>query len=157
MKKTQIPVLDTIPEYRSWIEVAKTYNKCQRLLSERLARCGLSIPRYEVLLAVARDEGLSQRSLSERLLSAKSNVTALLQRLEELELVRRETDKGDARGQCVFLTRRGRSLVREAAKAQASVVTLMMEGFSIEEARTMGRAMKRVGVNLDAALAEDPS
>lgn len=155
MKNTALSVLDAIPEYRSWLEVGKTFNKCQRLLTERLAPFGLSIPRYEVLLAVARDEGLSQRSLGERLLSAKSNVTALLQRLEELGLVRREIDPSDARGHRVFLTRRGRVLVGEAAKAQASVVRLMMDGFSVRQARSMGLAMKRVGANLDAALDQE--
>ncbi|MEM8610273.1 MAG: MarR family transcriptional regulator [Myxococcota bacterium] len=157
MKKRTIPVLDTIPEYASWVEVAKTYDKCQRLLSERLAPFGLSIARYEVLLAVARDEGLSQRGLGERLLSAKSNVTALCQRLEQAGLIHREVDPDDARGHCVFLTRRGKGLVRQAAAAQASVVRLMMEGFRAEEARTMGRVMKRVGQNLDVALAEGTS
>ena len=156
MKKATIPVLDTIPEYRSWLEVAKTYNKCQRLLAERLTPFALSIPRYEVLLAVARDEGMSQRSLGERLLSAKSNVTALLQRLEERGLIRREIDRNDARGHRVFLTRRGKSLVLEAAGAQASVVRVMMDGFSAREARSIGLAMQRVGANLDAALDSEP-
>ncbi|MEM7436653.1 MAG: MarR family transcriptional regulator [Myxococcota bacterium] len=154
MKKTNIAVLDNIPEYGSWIEVVKTYNKCQRLLTSRLDALGLSVPRYEVLLAVAREEGLLQRSLARRLFSAKSNVTTLLQRLEEMGLVRREPDPNDARGQRVYLTDEGRQLARRGAKAQASVVLLMMEGISAREIAEFDRINRKAGANLDDALEE---
>ncbi|MEM7134977.1 MAG: MarR family transcriptional regulator [Myxococcota bacterium] len=152
MRRTKIAVLDNIPEYDSWLEVAKTYNKCQRLLTSRLDALGLSVPRYEVLLAVAREEGLMQRSLARRLLSAKSNVTTLLQRLEEMRLVRREPDPNDARGQRVYLTDEGRRLMRQGAKAQASVVLLMMEGLDAREIAGFDRVNRKVGANLDEAL-----
>ncbi len=152
MTKTTIRTLDEIPEYASWVEVAKTYSKCQRLLTARLGELGLSIARYETLLAIARDEGLSQRNLGDRLLAAKSNVTGLLQRLEAAELVRRETDEHDARGHRVFLTVAGRRLLGEGVRAQASVVQLMMEDIKQSEARTIGRLMRKVGESLDAAL-----
>ena len=152
MTKTTIRTLDEIPEYASWVEVAKTYSKCQRLLTARLGELGLSIARYETLLAIARDEGLSQRNLGDRLLAAKSNVTGLLQRLEAAELIRRETDEHDARGHRVFLTAAGRRLLGEGVRAQASVVQLMMEDIKQSEARTIGRLMRKVGQSLDAAL-----
>lgn len=152
MTKTRIRTLDEIPEYASWVEVAKTYSKCQRLLTARLGELGLSIARYETLLAIARDEGLSQRNLGDRLLAAKSNVTGLLQRLETAGLIRRETDEQDARGLRVFLTAAGRRLLGEGVRAQASVVQLMMENIKQSEARTIGRLMRKVGESLDAAL-----
>ena len=158
MTKTPIPALDEIPEYASWVEVAKTYSKCQRLLSDRLGDLGLSIARYEMLLAIARDEGLSQRQLGERLLAAKSNVTGLLQRLEVAGLIRREADEHDARGQRVFLTTSGKSLLRKGVRVQASVVHIMMEDIKRDEARTIGRLMRTVGNSLDEALsANEPA
>ncbi|MGB5285952.1 MAG: MarR family transcriptional regulator [Polyangiales bacterium] len=152
MSRTPIPTLDQIPEYASWVEVAKTYSKCQRLLTARLGTLGLSVARYETLLAIARDEGLSQRDLGERLLSAKSNVTGLLQRLEAAGAIRRETDEQDARGHRVFLTSIGRKLLRKGVGAQASVVQLMMKDIKRGEAQTIGRLMRTVGASLDAAL-----
>ena len=153
MERKPIPELDDIPEYASWLEVVKTYTKCQRLLTARLAALDLSIARYEVLLAVARDEGLSQRQLADRLLVAKSNVTALLQRLEALELIAREPDPDDARGHRVYLTPKGRSLLKKGVREQAAVVRLMMEGLNESDTRAFGRVMRRVGASLDEALA----
>jgi DNA-binding MarR family transcriptional regulator len=152
--KKRITELDDVPEYASWVEVVKTYMKCQRLLTARLAPLDLSIARYEVLLAIARDEGLSQRRLAERLLVAKSNVTALLQRLEGLGLIRRESDPDDARGYCVYLTRNGRAVLKKGVREQAEVVKLMMEGLGAQDARVFGRVMRSVGASLDEALAD---
>ena len=154
VEKTRIPELDDIPEYTSWLEVVKTYTKCQRLLSARLAPLDLSIARYEVLLAISRDEGLSQRSLADRLLVAKSNITALLQRLEALDLIRRESDPEDARGHRVFLTSKGRGVLKKGVREQAGVVKLMMRGIKPAEARAFGAVTRRVGDSLDEALAE---
>ncbi len=152
MVKKRISELDDIPEYASWLEVVKTYMKCQRLLTARLALLDLSIARYEVLLAIARDEGLSQMRLADRLLVAKSNVTALLQRLEALGLIRRESDPDDARGYRVYLTRKGRAVLKKGVREQAEVVKIMMEGLSAQDARVFGRVMRGVGGRLDEAL-----
>ena len=154
VSKKRIPELDDIPEYGSWLEVVKTYTKCQRLFSARLAPLDLGIARYEVLLATARDEGLSQRRLADRLLVAKSNITALLQRLEALDLIRRESDPEDARGYRVYLTPKGRSVLKKGVRAQAGVVKLMMQGIKPAEARAFGGVTRRVGDSLDEALAE---
>ena len=152
LMKTPIPTLDEIPEYASWVEVAKTYSKCQRLLSAGLGELGLNVARYEMLLAIARDEGLSQRDLGRRLLAAKSNVTGLLQRLEGAGLIRRETDPRDARGHRVFLSASGKALLRQGVQVQADVVHVMMQDIKRSEAQTIGRLMRKVGESLDEAL-----
>ena len=157
MASEETTSLDQIPGYASWLEVVKTYTKCQRLLSTRLGALDLSIARYEVLLAISREEGLSPKRLADRLLVAKSNITVLLQRLEDLGLTRRKPDPQDARGHRVFLTRSGRSLVRRGAEVQAGVVELMMGGLSEEEVARYGRVTRMVGKRLDAALAEEVS
>ncbi len=151
-KKTPIHELEEIPGYSSWLEVVKTYTKCQRLLTNRLGALDLSIARYEVLLAIMREEGLSQKRLAERLLVAKSNITVLLQRLEERGLVERHADPDDARGHCVTLTKAGRSLVRKGSRAQGEVVHLMMDGVSPADARSFERITRTVGARLDAAI-----
>ena len=66
MPQKRIRVLDSLPEYPAWVEVAKTYAKCHRLLGMELEALGLSVAKHEVLLAIAREEGLSQQQLSRR-------------------------------------------------------------------------------------------
>ena len=74
--------LDELPGYPAWLAVVRAYARCQRLMSHELEALGLSVAQHEVLLTIARDEGLSQNDVAARLLVTKSNVTALLTRLE---------------------------------------------------------------------------
>jgi DNA-binding MarR family transcriptional regulator len=107
------------------------------------------------LLAVGRDEGLLQQTLAGRLLTGKSNVTALLQRLESRGLVRREQDAEDARGRHVFLTDEGRAHMAASTRLQAEVVELMTGGLSPTQIANLGDIMRTVGARLAQALGPD--
>ena len=143
--------LDSLSEYPDWLEVAKTYARCHRTLTERLAPLDLSVAQHEVLLAVARDEGLSQQILARRLLVVKSNVSAMLRRLESRGLVRRESDQADARGRRVFLTTGGRRLLRKSVAVHADVVRTMTSDLSDAQVSELGRIMRTVGSSLERA------
>ena len=156
MRGQKIPELDDLPQYPSWVEVVKTYSKCHRLFSIRLSDLDLSVAQHELLLAVARSEGLSQQTLAGRLLTGKSNVTALLQRLEIRGLVRRESDARDARGRRVFLTPAGRGLMERAVCIHAEVVELMTDGLDDAQVEALGEIMRTVGARIDEALAPPP-
>lgn len=155
MTPARIPELDDLPQYPSWLAVVKTYARCHRLLSVRLAGLDLSVAQHELLLAVGRDEGLLQQTLAGRLLTGKSNVTALLQRLESRGLVRREQGAQDARGRHVFLTDEGRERLAASTRVQAEVVELMTGGLSTNEIATLGDIMRTVGARLAQALGPD--
>lgn len=155
MTRRSIPELDELASYPAWLEVVKTYAKCQRLLARELEDLGLSIAKHEVLLVVLRDEGVSQRALAERLLVTKSNVTALVQKLEAAGWLRREVDPVDARGRRLYVTPAGKALARRAAKRQAKVVRIMTGDLSQREVDALHRVMRAVGGKLDAALEAD--
>ncbi len=158
MTFAHIPELDDLPQYPSWLTVVKTYALCHRLLSVRLAALDLSVAQHELLLAVGRDEGLGQQTLAGRLLTGKSNVTALLKRLESRGLVRREQDEEDARGRHVYLTDEGRDRLAASTRVQAEVVELMTGGLTPAQVATLGEIMRTVGARLAEALGpeEDP-
>lgn len=149
-----IPRLDELPHYGSWLLVGKTNVKCQHLLAARLAPLDLSVAKYEVLHAIYRDEGLSQQRLARRLLVAKSNVTGLSQRLERDALIRRQRDPEDGRGHCVFLTDRGRERVEQAIEVQAQVIELMTGELTRRDALALDRIMQHVDDRLTVALNE---
>jgi MarR family 2-MHQ and catechol resistance regulon transcriptional repressor len=58
-------------------------------------------------------DGLSQNELSRRLIMHRSNVTGLVDRLEERGLLRRENCPEDRRAYRVVLTKSGQTLLRE--------------------------------------------
>lgn len=152
MTKGKVPAVDDLVHYPAWLEVVKAYEKCHRLMSVRLAEVGLSVAQHEVLLALGREGGLTQVELAARLLSAKSNVTALLKKLEASELVVRRGDPKDRRSYRVFLTPSGRRRLRKSSAIHANIVDLMTEGFSLQAAETVRGAMRDANRKLTAAL-----
>ena len=148
----EIPELDGLTHYKSWLLVGRVHVKCQHLLTERLSELGLSVAKYEVLHAIYRDEGLSQQLLARRLLVAKSNVAVLSQRLEADGLIRRERDPQDGRGYSVLLTEAGLETVEKAVKVHADVVELMAKDLTSRQAATLDHLMSRAEANLDIAL-----
>ncbi|MEL6615307.1 MAG: MarR family transcriptional regulator, partial [Bacteroidota bacterium] len=91
----QNPETLQIPGYRDWFEVIRTYAACERVLTDRCRDVGLTLAQHDVLAALSTDGPLRQNELASRLFVTKSNVTALLARMERDGLVRRAPDPDD--------------------------------------------------------------
>jgi DNA-binding MarR family transcriptional regulator len=81
---------------------------------EVLRVADLTFPQYNVLriLRGARPESLSCGTISERMLSRDSDLTRLLDRLDERGLVRRARDRNDRRVVTATITEAGLQLLR---------------------------------------------
>lgn len=143
-----IKELDSLPQYEAWIEVVKTYSRCQRLMNQQLAEIGLTLPKHDLLLAVRRMPGASQQVLAKHLLVTKSNVTGLLNRLEADDLIKRVPDPEDARGYCIQLTKPGAKLLDRAIELQADVIKQMGKGLTAADNQHVHRIMRQIGDNL---------
>jgi DNA-binding MarR family transcriptional regulator len=82
----------------------------------------LSPVEFTILMLVAHNQDATQKQLSQALAVSAPNVTALLDRMTERELLKRVRNETDRRSQHVRLTRQGASLVREVHE-----VSLTME------------------------------
>ncbi len=82
----------------------------------------LSPVEFTILMLVAHNRDASQKQLSQALAVSAPNVTALLDRMTERELLVRVRNETDRRSQHVRLTRKGIALVREVRE-----VSLTME------------------------------
>lgn len=142
--------------YASWLAVGAAFLKCQRVLSGWLKPLDLSIAQHEILVKIYRFEGLTQNELAAHLLVVKSNITAMIQRLEARDLVRRTTDPDDNRRRHLFLTAAGANLVRRSFAVQNRVIELMMARLEPEELETIDAVMAKVSDALDSADAEEP-
>lgn len=93
------------------LRTAETLWNSSRLF---FSRWDLSPSQFNVL-NILRDheDGLSQTDLSEALLTHRSNVTGLVDRLEERALVKRQSVPEDRRAYRVVLTDAGRKLLQE--------------------------------------------
>lgn len=96
---------------RTWTQLARTFLRFQRRLSQELAQHGLTLPQFDVLATLHYTEGLTQQELAEWLLVTKGNVCGVLDRLQKSGWVERRPDERDARANRLYLTPEGRSKI----------------------------------------------
>src|SRR3954469_11360742 len=84
-----------------------------RRFAERLAGLGLHPRHFGMLSHLAAAEGRSQQALSVALGIHRSAVVALVDDLERRSLAERRRAPADRRAYTLYLTRRGRELLRE--------------------------------------------
>ncbi|MEM7502201.1 MAG: MarR family transcriptional regulator [Pseudomonadota bacterium] len=141
--------------FDTWFEVGRANLMCHRVLNTLLADLGLSLAQHEVLATINGLDEPTQKTLSERLLVVKSNVSALLAKLEARGLVARRTDSSDSRNKRLRLTDAGKALLSESMERQNRVVSAMASGLSDDELERLSSIMQRASSAL-AALEQQP-
>jgi DNA-binding MarR family transcriptional regulator len=113
-------------------------------LDASLSRHGLSIAKFSVLKVLAKaNTPLALSGIAERLACVRSNVTQLVDSLEEEGLVRRVRDVGDRRSIRAALTDEGRRLYLLGVEEEAKVELELFQGFSLAEQEQLQGLLKR--------------
>jgi DNA-binding MarR family transcriptional regulator len=89
-------------------------------------------------------EDLNQNDLSNRLMIDKSNVTGLIDRMEDQDLVRRNTVPGDRRSYHITLTPQGRELVQQVQGPYIEKVHQAMSEFTADEQEELTRLTSKL-------------
>ncbi|MGB3543626.1 MarR family winged helix-turn-helix transcriptional regulator [Rubrivirga sp.] len=143
------------PGFADWLEVVKTYSACERVLTSRTSSIGLSLAQHDVLAALESSGALRSVDLAQRLFVTKSNVTALLGRMQRDGLVSITPDLEDGRAKRVSATKKGRGLVVRTLEAQQEVVAGMVAQLTTDERQALGDMMRRVRGHLETVAASD--
>jgi DNA-binding MarR family transcriptional regulator len=133
-----------VPGFDVWLSIARTYQLCERAISQRVAPLGISLAQHDVLANVMHTPGLTQQEIADRLLVARSNVSMLLSSMEKSGLLERTKDESDRRIRRIFLTPRGRKIAEASLTAQTEVVDTMISAIEQTEVVTIGAAMEKV-------------
>lgn len=136
--------------FDTWLTVGRTNLKVHRALNQALTEVDLSLAQHEILMAIWQKSGLTQKQLAESLLVVKSNVSALIKKLEARGLVQRKPDPSDTRHKRLSLTGAGRDVVGKSFALQNRIVDAMASVMSDEELRQTSDVMHRVGKAIDA-------
>lgn len=107
---------------RIWFRVIRLHRRAVNTVATELKALGLSIPQFDLLSTLTEREGLSQQELAERLYVTKGNVSGLLDRMVEADLVERRSIPGDRRSNALYLTKKGRDLAEKGIAAQRAYV-----------------------------------
>jgi MarR family 2-MHQ and catechol resistance regulon transcriptional repressor len=112
------------------------------------SRWDLSPSQFNVL-NLLRDEpaGLSQTDLSRRLIMHRSNLTGLVDRLEERGLVARRERAADRRAWEVVLTPGGRHLLERILPRYYRVAEEACNGLAPARARSLAVELRRLGAH----------
>ncbi len=122
-----------------------------REFSDRIAQHGVTLGLWPFLRALWDDDGLTQRELSEKVRMKGPTTVAALNKLEDKGLVRRESNKNDARKINVFLTSEGRKIYRLVMPDVEAVNKQMLNQLSVAEQKTFRDLIKRVRSNVTAS------
>ena len=114
-------------------------------IEARLASCGLSVPKLTALQRlVEAGDSLPMSQLADRLSCVKSNVTQLVDRLEEEGFVSREADPNDRRSRLAVITPAGRKAYAQGTRAREAAEAELFGKFSREEALQMAALLARL-------------
>jgi len=136
---------------RTIIELTKTYDLLEDVLSRHFARFGLSQPKFNALMQLrqAGDRGLSLSELGERMLVSKANITGLIDRLERDNLVVRETDPVDRRVCRARLTAKALLLMENILPIHTVFTREAMSGLSTEEKTRLVELLQKLQAGLN--------
>ena len=87
-----------------------------------------------------------QNEIGKKLLISKSNVVAVVDKLEARGLVRRERSLEDRRCIFVHLTEQGRAMIEEILPEHVAAITQEMSYLSADELVELGRLCRKLGL-----------
>jgi DNA-binding MarR family transcriptional regulator len=139
------------PHYEALLQLLRTSESIWNASRNFFARWDLSPSQFNVL-NVLRDhpEGIAQVELSRVLIMHRSNVTGLVDRLEQRKLVARRDSPADRRAYRVVLTAAGRKLLEEILPAYYAAAETVWKDFSVKNTGAFVDDLARLEKNVTA-------
>lgn len=130
-----------------WVRLLGVTRRTEAELREFLRlRHATTLPRFDVLAALyRRREGVTMSDLSRMLLVSNGNATAVVDRLEQDGLVRRQNSETDRRTVYASLTPEGVAAFEGLAAEHEAEVDRLFDGLTEGEIDTLTDILKRVG------------
>ena len=102
-----------------------------------------------ILVFTACNDGLSQTDIAKAFKLKAASVTEALKRMEKSGLIIREQDTSDLRRTCVYISDKGKELVKNGIDISYKMETCCFKGFTEEEKAAFICFLKRMCSNLD--------
>lgn len=132
---------------RVWLRLLKVTRTIEAEIRERFRReFSSTLPRFDVLAALDRaPEGLKMSQLSSVLKVSNGNVTGIIDRQVNDNLVVRMPVGGDKRAMMVKLTEQGQAHFSEMAAAHAQWLDELMSDIDAEDAAQLIELLDHIG------------
>ena len=143
------------PHFPALLQLLRTSETLWNSSRIFFAQWDLSPSQFNILnLLITQPDGLSQNELSRSLLTHRSNVTGLVDRLEARKLIVRKDTPGDRRAYRVVLTPAGRRLVEKILPHFHEIAEQIWGEFPATEADRLANALSQLAANAEALAAK---
>lgn len=116
-----------------------------------LAPLGLTAAQALVLIVLAEDPDATAAAMCRSLSHDAGAMTRLVDKLEQMGVVRRVREARDRRSARLELTKEGAALHGQVRRVQVAVLNKMLNGFTRSEARTLETLLERILRNANGA------
>lgn len=127
-----------------WIRFLRFYLLSSKRLQDDLLKIGLTPPQLYVLATIGYTGGLPFNEIGAKMMVTVSNLTGIVDRLEEKGLVVRERDSRDRRVVRVILTEKGTRLYRSAIPALEKSVSQFFSLLDRSEQKTLAFLLRKL-------------
>ncbi|MEE1131798.1 MAG: MarR family transcriptional regulator [Caryophanon sp.] len=127
-----------------WFRLSRVYMNSLKESNQHLKKWGLSAAQFDVLVQVGTSKRISQNELAEKLFVTKGNITQLLSKMEELDLVERQQEW---RTKYVQLTSKGHDVFNEVTPLQERVQAEQFAALNKEEKKQLLILLKKLQQN----------
>jgi MarR family transcriptional regulator, 2-MHQ and catechol-resistance regulon repressor len=136
---------------RLWIVLAKAHRAIATHVENSVAQHGLCLSDFMALEALLHKGPLTVGEIRTRVLLASGSMTAAIDRLEKMRLVRREFTERDRRARVVHLTAQGKRLVKTVFEAHSRDLEALMAILDSRERGELYTLLKKLGLFAAAA------
>ena len=134
----------------SWLAVVRTYQECNRRYAQLLQAFDLTIAQFDVLTAIHQlGDRAIPKVIAQELLVTRGNITGVLHRLQDRNLLRTYGQAHDGRSYVCELTSSGTALLKSARSAAAMFIDQQLAPFSDSELRDTEKQMNRMRRHLE--------
>jgi DNA-binding MarR family transcriptional regulator len=118
----------------------------RKYFHQELVRQGYRVTgeQFDVLVRLWDNDGQHQKSLAKTLCKDKTTVTRLIKSVEELNLVKRVTNKKDERQKLVYLTKSGKKIMKVLTSLSHEVLVKAQKGIDPTNMAICKDVLKRV-------------
>ncbi len=128
-------------EFGLWDSIVRIYKSNLRESNVILESLGLTNAQADILLTISISERLSQKELADKLLVTKGNITQLLKKLEETNLVERDREW---KTNYISLTDKGHEIVNKVKPILSNYQKRYFERLSNDEKKQLLQFLERI-------------
>jgi len=108
----------------------------------------LTLEQFHLLKHMSPDSGMNQRQLGDLVNKTPANITRILDRLEQKNLIIRRSNPEDRRGTHVFLTTQGSGLIEKVFAIFESFSSQLTQGTTEKEQLIAKNVLNKIGRNI---------